>query len=108
MQNREIKLLISLILIAQFACSPGPPGRNECMELLYQNSKVIAEDDSIRKDLKELMLRSILDPKKKNAFIAECRKTRTRERFNCEMNAKNFSDMRICAEKFPASQNDEK
>ena len=88
--------------IFNFHCSPGPLSRDECIQLLYQNSKVIAEDDSIRKELKELILRSILNPSKKNEFIAECKKTRSRKRFECEMNAKNFTDLRKCAEIYPS------
>ena len=100
------KCISIICILAAFilSCYGNRLSDDDCSKLLIQNAKVIAEDESIALDLKESMLEGILDQKKKNAYIFECKKTRSRQRFLCEMKASAMKDLIKCSKDYPAIQ----
>jgi len=97
----RLYFLISAAVFPLFFCSRKSLSDSDCQRLLIQNSKVIAEDDSLPEEMKQIILKSILHPDKRQAFIVECKKTRSKERYRCEMQAETFSDLRDCSSLHP-------
>lgn len=58
--------------------------------------KLIADDESMPKQVQALMLRSVLKPETNEAIVKTCVQNKTLKQVQCELSAAKFSDLQSC------------
>ena len=95
MPRRKLLLFLASLL-PFFSCSRIEVNEKYCTKLFYHNTKIIAEDQTLSGPLRKIILKSLLEENKPEAFIAVCVQTRSPDQLECELKAENFSKLREC------------
>ncbi|PNV75028.1 LipL41-expression chaperone Lep [Leptospira inadai] len=84
-------------ILALFAVScRTKPNPEECMDAQVHIVKLIADDESMPKQVQALMLRSVLKPETNEAIVKTCVQNKTLKQVQCELSALKFRDLQSC------------
>lgn len=78
------------------SCKRTEVNEKNCTELFYHIIKIVGEDESVERPLRKIILESLLEENKPEAFISECLKSKSSHQLECEFKAENFSMLRKC------------
>ncbi|TGK07626.1 LipL41-expression chaperone Lep [Leptospira semungkisensis] len=87
-------LLCALFLVSN--CRRTKPSLEECSDAHIHISKLIANDETMSKQVQALMLRSVLKPETSEAIIRSCVENKTLLQVQCELSKQKFSELQEC------------
>ncbi|TGK12176.1 LipL41-expression chaperone Lep [Leptospira fletcheri] len=88
--------LFCVLVVFLTACFRTKPKPEECADAQIHIVKLIADDESMPKQVQALMLRSILKPEMNEAIVNHCIQHKTLKQVQCEQNATKFSELNVC------------
>ena len=69
----------------------------ECVDAHLHNVGIIAGDPDIPDELKEIMVKSVVNREIAPGIVEACLKKKSKADIRCEMAAKSYADLRECA-----------
>ncbi|PJZ71501.1 LipL41-expression chaperone Lep [Leptospira perolatii] len=87
-------------LLLNSNCTRTTPTPEECVDAQVHIVKLIADDQSMDKQVQALMLRSILKPEMNEAIVKNCVLEKTLKQVKCELEATKFTELKKCKKEF--------
>ncbi|MBI3394945.1 MAG: LipL41-expression chaperone Lep [Spirochaetia bacterium] len=95
------------VLLGLASCGWMRPSEEIWQKAHLNNVRIVAEDESMPKQMQQMLLRTVLDPTRQEAMIRSCVEKKTRAQVSCELGAQTFVDLVACGEKFKGKKRDQ-
>lgn len=95
-RNNLLWAAVAALIIFAIVFRYNTVTEQDCIDTHLHNVGIIAGDPEIPDELKEIMLKSVVNKKIAPGVLDACLKRKTKKQLRCEMNASSYNDLRDC------------